>query len=119
MNGEEARPLLEQSGKVYAGDQTENTVKPSVDQENASNDTSSTAPLQESTKIDDVKDDTERDTANNDDGPKIDLKYIDGIESKDPSLEDVRGTVRGDMVTEPEQDSDLKIDTVTTQRADE
>jgi hypothetical protein len=109
MNGGESRPLLEDSGKVYAGERTEEHVTPAVEHEDASNDTSSTAPLPESTKIDDV----ERNTANNDGGLKIDFKYIDGMESKDPSLEDVRGSATGDMGT------DQNIDTVTTQTADE
>lgn len=111
-NGGEAIPLLVQTDKVST-DETAST-QPA---ENTSSETSPT-PIAESTENDDTKDTKGSDIM--DSGLKLDFKYIDGVESKDTSLEDVRDTDQGEANAEiTGHNSYLETDIDTAQKTED
>ncbi|XP_062592695.1 multiple epidermal growth factor-like domains protein 10 [Saccostrea cucullata] len=118
MNGGEAVPLLEQSTAVYSGESTDVEAKPSADQENTAGDTSTEEPHPENTNIEDenkTEDNSDETGTNmattNGSVPESDFKYIDGVESKNNSLDDVRETKEEDINIGGENNSELKMDT--------
>ena len=111
-NGGEAIPLLVQTDKVDT-DETAST-QPA---ENTSSETSPT-PITESTENDDAKDRKGSDIM--DSGLKLDFKYIDGVESKDTSLEDVQDMDQGEANAEiTGHNSYLETDIDTAQKTED